>query len=110
MSDIKYKNKEIENFLESEYINIRESESRILEFLKNREKVVEKPDFNGNIIKKVQFVVLDPDDPERKERKLELSRKHVVKIYNELMKGYSVLEIFRTGQGKQTEYHVKHVR
>lgn len=32
-----YKNKEIESFLESEYMNIQEGESRILEFLKKRE-------------------------------------------------------------------------
>ena len=95
----KYKNKEIEEFIESEYINIRDSESRTLEFLRNKEKIVEKPDFNGNPTKKVQFIVVNPEDAERKERKLELSRKHVRKIYNELRRGYSVLEILRTGQG-----------
>ncbi len=110
MESIKYKNKEIENFLESEYINIRDSESRTLEFLKNREQIVEKPDLNGNIVKKVQFIVVDPEDPQRRERKFELSRKHVPKIYSELKKGFSVLEIFRTGLGKQTEYHPKSIR
>jgi hypothetical protein len=62
-------------------------------------------------MKKVQFIVMvtNPEDPQR-EGKFELSRKHVPKIYNELKKGKTVLEIFRTGQGKQTEYHVKAIR
>jgi hypothetical protein len=74
---------------------------------------VDRTDFNGSPIKKVQFIVVaaaNPEDPQRRERKFELSRKHVPKIYNELKKGKTVLEIFRTGQGKQTEYHVKAIR
>jgi hypothetical protein len=64
-------------------------------------------------MKKVQFTIAiaNPEDPQhRRERKFELSRKHVPKIYDELKKGKTVLEIFRTGQGKQTGYHVKAVR
>jgi hypothetical protein len=105
-----YENKDIEAFIESDYITIRDGESRILEFLPNREKVVDRTDFNGKPIKKVQFIVVDPDDQERKEKKFELSRKHIPRIYNELKKGYTVLEIFRTGLGKQTEYHAKAIR
>jgi hypothetical protein len=63
-------------------------------------KLVGSTDFNAN-----------PEDPQqRRERKFELSRKHVPKIYDGLKKGKTVLEIFRTRQGKQTEYHVKAVR
>jgi hypothetical protein len=58
----------------------------------------------------VQFIVVIPEDQQRRERKFELSRKHVPKIYSELKKGKTVLEIFRTGLGKQTEYHVKAIR
>jgi hypothetical protein len=54
--------------------------------------------------------VTNPEDAQRRERKFELSRKHVPKTYNELKKGKTVLEIFRTGLGKQTEYHVKAIR
>lgn len=43
-------------------------------------------------------------------KNLELSKKHVSKIYNELKKGKIMLEIFRTGLGKQIEYHVKATR
>jgi hypothetical protein len=52
----------------------------------------------------------NPEDPQRREKMFELSKKHVPKIYNELKKGKTVLEIFRTGQGKQTGYHVKPIR
>jgi hypothetical protein len=58
----------------------------------------------------VQFIVTNPEDSAKRERKFELSRKHVPKIYSELKRGKTVLEIFRTGLGKQTEYHVKAIR
>ena len=103
-------NKEIEEFIEGDYITIREGESRVLEFDINKIKLEDKTDFNGNPVKEVQFLVINPEDPQRREKKFELSKKHVPKIYNELKKGKTVLEIFRTGQGKQTEYHVKAVR
>jgi hypothetical protein len=105
-----YENKELEDFIEDEYVNIKDSESRVLEFIKGKEKLVDKTDFNGKPTKKVQFTVKDPDDPEQKEKKFELSRKHVAKIYNELRKGYSVLEIYRSGTGKETQYIPKGIR
>jgi hypothetical protein len=54
--------------------------------------------------------VIDTEDPQRRVKKFELSKKHVPKIYNELMKGKIVREIFRIGLGKQTEYHIKAIR
>jgi hypothetical protein len=103
-------NKELEEFIEGDYISIKEGESKTLGFDINKVNLVDRTDFNGNPMKKVQFIVVNPDDPQRRERKFELSRKHVPKIYSELKKGKTVLEIFRTGQGKQTEYHVKAIR
>jgi hypothetical protein len=105
-----YENKELEDFIEGEYVNIRDGESRVLEFIKGKEKLVDKTDFNGKPTKKVQFIVIDPEDPQRKEKKFELSRKHVVKIYNELKKGKTVLEIYRSGTGKETSYIPKGIR
>ena len=103
-------NKEIEEFIEGDYITIKEGESRVLEFDINKIKLVDRTGFSGNPVKKVQFLVVDPQDEQQREKKLELSKKHVPKIYNELKKGRTVLEIFRKGLGKQTEYHVKAVR
>jgi hypothetical protein len=103
-------NKEIEEFIEGDYITIKEGKSRVLEFNINKIKLEDKTDFNGSPVKKVQFIVVNPEDLQRREKKFELSKKHVPKIYNELKKGKTVLEIFRTGLGKQTEYHVKATR
>jgi len=103
-------NKELEEFIEGDYISIKEGESRVLEFDINKIKLVDRTDFNGSPIKKVQFIATNPEDLQRRERKFELSRKHVPKIYNELKKGKTVLEVFRTGLGKQTEYHIKAIR
>jgi hypothetical protein len=89
-------------------VNLKSGEpAQTLEFLKNREKIVDKLDFNGKPTKKVQFIVVNPKDPQRKEKKMGLSRKRIPRIYNELRKGYTVLEILRVGMGKDTQYIVK---
>ena len=103
MESITNQNKEIEDFIEGDYITIKEGESRVLEFDINKVKLVDRTDFNGSPIRKVQFIVVNPEDSARRERKFELSRKHIPKIYSELKKDKTVLEIFRTGLGKQTE-------
>ena len=103
-----YTNREIEELIESEYEkSIPENESRVYKFIAGKEKVVEKPDFNGKLTKRVQFIVVRMDDPERKEKKLELARIHVGKIYDQLKKGFTVLELSRIGQGKETRYMVR---
>jgi hypothetical protein len=79
----------------------------VLEFDINKMKLVDKTDFSGNAVKKVQFIVINPEDLLRREKKFELSKKHVPKIYNELKKAKTVLEVFRTGLGRRTEYDVK---
>jgi hypothetical protein len=62
----------------------------------------------------VQFIVIlvvaNPEDPQRRERKFELSKRIVSKKYNKLKKGKTLLKVFRTGLEKQTEYHVKAIR
>jgi hypothetical protein len=97
-------------FIQSDYVNIKEGESKTFEFIPSKTKVVDKLDFNGKPAKKVQFIVIDSQDPQRTERKLELSRKHVAKIYNELQKGKTVIEIYRSGIGKETVYIPKSIR
>jgi hypothetical protein len=62
--------KEIEDFIEGDYITIREGESRILEFDINKLKLVDKTDFNGNPVKKVQFLVINPQDEQQREKKV----------------------------------------
>ena len=40
-----YQNKEIEDLLESNWISIKDGETRVLQFIPNKSKVVEKTDF-----------------------------------------------------------------
>ena len=42
-----YQNKEIESFIESNYVSIKDRETKVFEFLADRTKVVDKADFNG---------------------------------------------------------------
>jgi hypothetical protein len=64
-----YQNKEIESFIESNYVSIKDRETKVFEFLANRARVVEKTDFNGKPTKKVQFVVIDINDTEQERRR-----------------------------------------
>jgi hypothetical protein len=106
-----YQNKEIESFIESNYVSIKDRETKVFEFLANRAKVVHKTDFNGKPTKRVQFIVIDVNDTEqRKEKIFEVSRMHVAKIYDELKNGKTILEISRIGNNKDTRYLVKPVR
>jgi hypothetical protein len=97
-------------FIQSDYVNIKDGESKVLEFITGKTKMVDKLDFNGKPTKRVQFVVIDTQDQQRSERKFELSRKHVAKVYNELQKGRTVIEIYGSGTGKETTYIPKSVR
>jgi hypothetical protein len=103
-------NEAIEDFLEGNFINIKDGESRILSFRLDGESIVEKLDFNGNPVKKVQFLVKDPNrDPNQTEKKMELSRKHAAKIHKELKAGHTIIQVSRFGTGKETNYHVRPV-
>jgi hypothetical protein len=89
----------VEDFLEGTYINIKDGESRTLEFDLNKVAVIEKQDFNGNPTRKVEFLVTDPNrGPDQQEKKLQLSRKHAYKVHKELKAGAKILEIYRSGQ------------
>lgn len=54
-------------FIQSDYINIKDGESKVLEFITGKTKMVDKLDFNGKPTKRVQFVVIDTQDPQRSE-------------------------------------------
>jgi hypothetical protein len=107
-----YQNPEIESLLESSWITIKDGETAVLQFLTEpgKIKVLDKPDFNGRPTKRIQFNVINNNDPQRKEKTFELGKIHVEKIYAELKKGKTVLEISRAGQNKDTRYFVKAVK
>jgi hypothetical protein len=105
-----YQNKEIESFIESNWISIKDRETRVLQFIPDKSKVVDKSDFNGKPVKKVQFCVIDINSGPGKEKYFEVSRMHAAKIYEELKEGKTILEISRSGTGKDTRYFVKAIR
>jgi hypothetical protein len=107
-----YQNSEIEALIESSWISIKDRETAVLEFLTGPGKirVLDKTDFNGKPTKRVQFTVIDINDLQRREKTFELSKIHVGKIYEELQKGRTILEISRSGAAKDTRYFIKSVR
>jgi hypothetical protein len=102
-----YANKDLEDFLEGQWIKIEDGETRVLEFLRDKTQVIEKKDFNGNMTQKVQFIVIDIESDNKAEKKFEVSRRHAAKFYAEHKKGNSILEITRFGAGIKTEYQIK---
>jgi hypothetical protein len=102
-----YTNKEIEDLIESDFEKIEENESKTYEFVPDQTKVVEKPNFVGELKKKVQFIVIRQNDPDRKLKKLELSTIHVKRFYDQLHLGVKTLQVTRVGKGRDTRYLVK---
>lgn len=100
-------NKELEDFLEGSYVSMKDGDRRVLEF-RTKGTVVEKPGFDGKTVEKVQFVVANPGN--LRQKKLELARTHAKGVYSELQKGFSVLELQRTGSASDTRYNVKGIR
>jgi hypothetical protein len=96
----RYQNKEIEDLIEWNWISIKDNETRVLQFMPEKSKVVDKTDFSGKPVKKVQFCVTDVNKSGVKENFFEVSRAHAAKIYEELKAGKTVLEISRLGTGK----------
>ena len=69
-----YENKELESFIESNYVSIKDGETKVLQFVPDKTKIVEKPDFNGKITNRAQFTVIEINDiNNRREKTLELS-------------------------------------
>ena len=52
---LSYQSKEIESFIESSWISIKDKETKVLEFIPGKTKVVDKIDFNGKPKKNMQF-------------------------------------------------------
>ena len=106
-----YEREKFEDFLEGEYISIKDGESRTLEFIPGKAKVIEKLDFNGNKVQRPLFIVKDPNRSMiQNEKKFELSRKHAEKVYKELKNGKTILEISRYGTGKDTNYIIRPIK
>jgi hypothetical protein len=83
-----------------------------IEFLPDKTILVNKKDFNGKEVQRVQFTVIDleREDLNRKQKKFELSRKHVKKVLEEFKKGKTIMQVIRSGTGVNTNYIIKAVK
>jgi hypothetical protein len=112
---------ELDSILESKYINLGINEKIVLYFLRgkdpngnNRMRVVKKT-YNNQEVEKVHFDVLTEDNisdaqshiaavNENKVRWFDVGKRSARLIYSELKDGNQLLEVKRTGMGKDTLY------
>jgi predicted transcriptional regulator len=112
---------ELDSILESKYINLGINEKTILYFLRgkdpngnNRMRSVKKT-YNNQEVEKVHFDVLIEDNiadaqsyiaavNESKVRWFDVGKRSARLIYSELKEGNQLLEVKRTGMGKDTLY------
>jgi hypothetical protein len=111
---------ELDSILESKYINLGLNEKIVLYFLRgkdpngnNRMRAVKKT-YNNQEIEKVHFDVLTENNisdaqsyiavNENKVRWLDVGKRSARLIYSEIKEGNQLLEVKRTGMGKDTLY------
>ena len=112
---------ELDNILESKYINLGLNEKIVLYFLRgkdpngnNRMRRIKKT-YNNQEVEKVHFDVLTEDNiadaqshiaavNENKVRWFDVGKRSARLIYSELKEGNQLLEVKRTGMGKDTLY------
>ena len=108
----KYSEEEISNINEIEqllnkdnqYISIGQGTSRILQFVPGRKIVeVEKP-YNGQTVRKIRFIVKEPDSGNNSEKSFDVGRRSARLIIAKLKEGHTSLKIERIGSGKDTLY------
>ena len=102
--------KEVQEFVESDYISLEDNISKALEFLPGREKPV-NTEFKGNTIAKMQFIVIDLErkDLQRKEKKLTLPKGAARAVIDQFIKGKTIMQITRLNDKQGIRYEVKAV-
>jgi hypothetical protein len=113
---------ELDSILESKYINLGLNEKIVLYFLRgkdpngnNRMRAIKKT-YNNQEVEKVHFDVLTEDNivdakshiaaavNENKVRWFDVGKRSARLIYSEVKEGNQLLEVKRTGMGKDTLY------
>jgi hypothetical protein len=106
----KYSQEEISNINEIEqllnkdnqYVSIGIGNKAILQFLPEREiKEVEKT-YNGQLVKKIRFTVIDPNSGTNIEKNFDVGKRSARLIIAKLKEGHTLLKIERIGSGKDT--------
>jgi hypothetical protein len=95
---------------DSRYIRIEPGKSKVLQFIVERKiEQVERPYTNGQINKRIRFVVIEPDssnsnNSDHQEKFFEVGRRSARLIIAKLKEGHTLLKIERVGSGKETLY------
>jgi hypothetical protein len=113
---------ELDSILESKYINLGINEKIVLYFLRGKDPIGNnrmrrvKKRYNNQEVEKVHFDVLTDDNiadvqshiaaviNENKVRWFDVGKRSARLIYSELKEGNQLLEVKRTGMGKDTLY------
>lgn len=96
---------ELEQLLnkDNEYVSIALGSSKILQFVPGRKiEEIEKL-YNGQAVKKIRFIVIEPNT-DNKEKSFYVGRRSARLIISKLKEGHTLLKIERIGSGKDTLY------
>jgi hypothetical protein len=97
---------EIEQLLnkDNQYVSIGQGSNKILQFVPERKiEQVEKP-YNGQTVRKIRFIVKEPDSDNNSEKSFDVGRRSARLIIAKLKEGHTLLKIERIGSGKDTLY------
>jgi hypothetical protein len=108
----KYNEQEINNIAEieqqlnrdSQYITIAIGNSRILRFVTERKIEEIEKTYNGQAIKKIRFIVTDPNEESKSEKYFDVGKRSARLIIAKLKEGHTLLKLERIGSGKETLY------
>jgi hypothetical protein len=97
---------EIEEILNasSKYVSIRAGEKGVLHFLPERKIVEVEKTYNGQQVKKIRFIVIDPNSSSNMEKIFDVGRRSARLIIAKLKDGKKTLRVERIGSGKDTLY------
>ena len=97
---------EIEELLNksSIYVSIGPGEKATLRFLTQKKIQEIEKQYNGQILKKIRFVVIDVNTGSSQEKFFDLGRRSARLIIAKLKEGHTLLKIERIGSGKDTLY------
>ena len=112
MTSQKYNEKEQNNLNEieellnksSNYVVIGPGEKTVLRFLTERKIEEIEKTYNGQTVKKIRFIVIDPNSGSGQEKFFDVGRRSARLILAKLKEGHTLLKIERIGSGKDTLY------
>jgi hypothetical protein len=112
MMNGKYSEQEISNInkieqqlnRESQYVTIAIGNSRILRFVTEKKIEEIEKTYNGQAIKKIRFIVADPNEESKSEKYFDVGKRSARLIIAKLKEGHTLLKLERIGSGKETLY------